>query len=436
MSSVLFLATEWDATRGGINALNRDLVQNCGLLCKNTHTIACAVLQATDEEIDDAAEMGVSLISLQQSAEVLEYTQDTFPKIAEVLNKYSCRFEYIVGHDIFTGPMAVNLATLFRSKSVVIIHTDYSSFKSLQDGGAAERAHEKEAVQADIVRSANIVMGIGPQLTDYARDLDGTNDVKRIRSFVPGLPSIEPLDVSARFPAITFGRYDERNQVLKQHQLCVEGFCEFVKRTEHDRTDKTLTVIGLSSDPSERMRQMNAVNNAAQRVQIGINIPCRAFLPREETWNQLRRSALGMMLSWREGFGLAGWETIAAGVPLMLSKRSGLFQFLDQNYDHLSACFYTVDVRGSNDGSVNPGDVEEVAYTLKRVFSKRDRIRRRATIFLDILKRRYSWRKRARVFLRRLDRKEFRAAGGRKKKAAARPSIGVDNPVPKVSFYT
>ena len=436
MSSVLFLATEWRTAKGGINALNRDLVQNCGLLCKGKHVIACAVSEATDEEIAQAAEMGVSLISLETCAGTPEFTQDSFPRIVAALKAQGCRYEFFVGHDIFTGPMAINLASVFRSKSVVIIHTDYSSFKSLQDGGAAESAHEKEALQAEIVRTASLVMGIGPQLTSYARDLDGTRDFKRIRSYVPGLPNIMALDISARFPAITFGRYDERNQILKQHQLCVEGFCEFVKRTEDDLIDKTLTVIGLSSDPEERMRQMNAVKDAAERVGIGINIPCRAFLPRDDTWEQLRRSALGMMLSWREGFGLCGWETIAAGVPLLMSKRSGLFQFLDRWYDHLSACFYAVDVKGSNTGNVNPRDVDEVAFALKQVFVNRERIRRRSRVFLDILKQRYSWKKRARVFLRRLDRDEFKAIPVRKRRDETTASVGVDNPVARVAFYT
>jgi hypothetical protein len=58
------------------------------------------------------------------------------------------------------------------------------------------------------------------------------------------------------------------------------------------------------------------------------------------------------MLSWHEGFGLVGWEAIAAEVPLVVSKRTGLYKLLDSPDDPVgAACVSVVDVRGFDGGS-------------------------------------------------------------------------------------
>lgn len=38
------------------------------------------------------------------------------------------------------------------------------------------------------------------------------------------------------------------------------------------------------------------------------------------------------MPSWHEGFGLVAWEAVAAGVPLIVSKESGVYEFLDEQF--------------------------------------------------------------------------------------------------------
>lgn len=402
MSSVLFLATAWNTSQGGINALNRDLVSHCGMRCKGKYTISCVVLSATSTEIEEAQELGVNLFSLDQVG-LVEFSQESIPQIANIFRGTPFHPRFVVGHDIFTGTIALVLATALKAKSVVFIHTDYSSFKALQDGGRAVSADEKEDVQRTMVRTAHYVMGIGPRLTEYARDLDETGDTARIRSFVPGLPSIPHRRSPKKFAGITFGRYDERNQLVKQHQLCVEAFLKFASDNAHDSTEKTLTVIGLSSEKTEHARQLQAILGIMEEYGIATNVSCREFMPREETWEKLRSSSLCLMLSWREGFGLAGWEAIAAGVPVLMSRASGLFCFLDKFYDPYNGCFYSVDVRGTPTGKANAADVEEACAQIRKLYACRDRLRRRSSVFLRALKENFTWSKRARVFLKRLD---------------------------------
>jgi hypothetical protein len=53
---------------------------------------------------------------------------------------------------------------------------------------------------------------------------------------------------------------------------------------------------------------------------------------RTELFDDLKAASVAAMPSWHEGFGLVAWEAIAAGVPLILSKNSGVYELIAQNH--------------------------------------------------------------------------------------------------------
>ena len=72
---------------------------------------------------------------------------------------------------------------------------------------------------------------------------------------------------------------------------------------------------------------------------------------RQKLFDALADNEVALMLSWHEGFGLVGWEAIAAGVPLVVSKRTGLYKLLSSSDDPVGeACVIGVDVRGPMGG--------------------------------------------------------------------------------------
>ena len=89
---------------------------------------------------------------------------------------------------------------------------------------------------------------------------------------------------------------------------------------------------------------------------------------RKDLFNALRRSSVCMMLSIHEGFGLVGWEAIAAGVPLIVSENSGLYELLYN--ESLGSYVCKIDIRGDLDKGVNSNDVRSVSNTLREI--KRD----------------------------------------------------------------
>src|SRR4030095_12023635 len=84
------------------------------------------------------------------------------------------------------------------------------------------------------------------------------------------------------------------------------------------------------------------------------------------------------MLSWHEGFGLTGWEAIAAQVPLIISRQSGLYRLVHESLgDPGSACLKVLDIRGreDNEDSVNfpPEDEKNVRDAIIDMVSNLER---------------------------------------------------------------
>ena len=86
------------------------------------------------------------------------------------------------------------------------------------------------------------------------------------------------------------------------------------------------------------------------RKETGRQIPVNATVytdDRQKLYVALADNEVALMLAWHEGFGLVGWEAIAAGVPLVLSKRTGLYKLLSSLDDPVgAACVSVVDVEG------------------------------------------------------------------------------------------
>jgi len=57
------------------------------------------------------------------------------------------------------------------------------------------------------------------------------------------------------------------------------------------------------------------------------------------------------MLSWHEGFGLAAWESIGAGIPLILSQNSGVYELLNDHGGMARGCVKSIEVLGSSSGA-------------------------------------------------------------------------------------
>jgi glycosyltransferase involved in cell wall biosynthesis len=387
---LLVAATGWGPSFGGINAFNLDFCLALGRLLKGAARVVCLTTSVDDTTRTAAREKGVEILALPGV-----WSGDpgaTVQAARELLRRAGIeRLDLTIGHDVFTGPVATSLRTLLGGTAAVIHHMSYGSYQAVKADG--QIAHQKEEEQRCVLREADIVLAVGPLLRGSAEEL--CQRANAVRMIVPGLAEIEPVvNREGMFRAIAFGRMGDEDDRIKQGRLAAAGYGRFVPQVIKLGLSHLLrlNVFGLSeakyAEEQEALKKL--VETHAGRV---VNVvACPYTQNRQELFNHLARNEVAMMLSWHEGFGLVGWEAIAAKVPLLVSRASGLYLLLSDDPETLGAdCVTAVDVRGSDEDMPREEDLAGVADALVQIAVNLPRALARAEKLKTHLHARYTW---------------------------------------------
>ncbi len=359
--NLIAFATAWGARHGGVNSFNMDLLQSLASAYRHAIAVTCVVPVASDDEAKSARDGEVNLINLglpESGCFGLNQSLDGMSEVTDISDDGGLIW---LGHDRITGELAIRASKKHGGKSIVIHHMSYSHYESFAENGPI--AHRKYLEQKEIFAAADIVVAVGPLLRDALADMLDVA-VDNIPMLVPGLPEIEPKLHVSKIKAFMSGRLDEGAAKIKQANLAVAAFAHSVKRCDMDAG--LPTSLRGESEPSMVLRGMNwegdssGEQTGAERDLLRFAEDCasRALniraLPFTEDRNQLfddvRSSSICLMPSWHEGFGLVAWESIAAGVPSIISKKSGVHQLLSAyKAGSLLSWYENIDVRGCAD---------------------------------------------------------------------------------------
>ena len=215
----------------------------------------------------------------------------------------------------------------------------YAHYEAFAESSAAADVKVRE--QKDLFKSADHVMAIGPLLRQALADMLDcpTNQVPML---VPGLADIQPKQHHHSFSTFVSGRLDASAGRIKQGQLSVAAFGHAVYLCDHDpglpdnlrgEAEPSLTLRGVDFEhvlgAGVSLQEADLRRYAEGIAQRAINLRALPFTEdRNALFEDLRSASLCLMPSWHEGFGLVAWEAIAAAVPLIASKKSGVVQLL------------------------------------------------------------------------------------------------------------
>lgn len=394
---IVVLNTNWGNKHGGLNSFNIDLCTHLAGILTDKYKVVCVVLNADDSEIEDARGRGVHLLSIKA-----DNTRFDSAMAAEVID--SIRESYVqdaawwVGHDIFTGPVAVKAANKSAgSRSAVLLHMDYKAyyvFKSGQGKSALEKGEEQKKVLND----ADLVMAVGPNLASVAREYVGPENKGKVVELIPGLSEVQKIYSPENFSAITFGRFVEGNEVIKQVKLAVAAFAHALKSHRHlfitSSPDPRFTVFGLT-DGNLKEENTDLIKLAERYADRLVTINGVPYLEnRQQLFDQLASHSVCLILSLHEGFGLAGLEAISAEVPLILSRASGLYKFISESLGKPGlGCLFEVDIKGAaDDPYFRPEDLEAVVNQLARIKADYPAAKQGATALKKLLSDRgFTW---------------------------------------------
>lgn len=385
----VFIATAWGFKRGGIDTFGTELVTQ--LAREVDIPVICFACDLTASSVQAPGRVVLLPIPADGSTDL---DPSLAPNLIAALKKEcpGVARPCWIGNDSITGHLALACNVLFHGISIVIQHMDYASYhvlKDLEGAGALNKAAE----QTRLISAASIACGVGPKLAALARSRLEANAETQVLELIPGLPDIVPARPPSTFSGITFGRFTSRMEPIKQAQLAIAAFARAIANAPYEiGPDPKLTVLGLEND-KKQLAMLNTLAYRYAKRQVVIN--GAPFLEdREELLDLLRRQSVAMMLSFHEGFGLVGWEAIAAGVPLVLSKNSGLFEMLDSRA--LENRVHGIDVLGGKKrNEVNALDVDAVAEKIVYIARNRSKTRERAESLRRELRDRFTWKRTA-----------------------------------------
>lgn len=386
--NVIALATAWGPRWGGINCFNADLVRGLATYWSHRGRIMCCVPFADDDEIEAARTSGIHLLHINKPGRHKTFSPDW---IDEILSdpETSSEFEsptLWVGHDVKSGDAAVRGGQSFPSaKSAVIMHMHYEAYKG--PVSSPQEAQDLFKQQRRLFQQPDFALAVGPLLRNALHAM-GRKDAAML---IPGFPVVKPETVKDGIHAIALGRFDAQNDLLKQISLAVAAVScavDEVMRASNDRIrnwNKKMKVFGVEDEA----QTATLCKLADARCGSALNIlPVRFDERREELLYELSHANIALLPSWHEGFGLAGWEAIAAETPLVLSRKTGLWKLLTDTFNDLAASGFVelVDIQGRyyepdrnageedgyNKDNFTPNDEEAVAKAVSRIIQNLD----------------------------------------------------------------
>lgn len=342
--NILLLATEWASKHGGLSSFNREL---CLSLARQGAYVACYVPSASDKEVRNARDGGVSLLVPPGDFEREELSMVRKPILPEGFQP-----EIIIGHDRITGDYANLLAENHfpHSKKVLFIHTAPEEIEWYKEKKVKEQtadAAERKRIQLNIAKQCDLVVAVGPHLySEFSTDLRGINSTVPIHEFIPGLFTMleeDNLKPPSSTRCLILGRAEDYS--LKGLGLAAKALGTIASHWNGDSALK-LIVRGVPVNSEEKLIQKLKEDCGTDSLDIVI----RCYSPHEKDLkNDLRESSLLLMPSLMEGFGLVGLEAISCGIPILISEKSGLAKMLKKYVpDRVAASTCVLPVSGEN----------------------------------------------------------------------------------------
>jgi glycosyltransferase involved in cell wall biosynthesis len=387
-------STAWGCTHGGVNSFNVDM---CRALSAVGCDVACVVLKCSTLDRQSALSRGVKLVSADLDGE--KFLENDFQTIEDALRSLNVSGDCWVGHDVISGRVARAMRDAISSDSqcVTFHHSHYLSYKGIE--ASALEAEAKDREQRETLAAADTVIAIGPKLAARARDMMrplgqlGPN----VSQVVPGLVSLPFLDAPNQFQLFFAGRLDGRSSRLKQVKLAAASFGRAIARSHVTLgDDPLLTLLGAGSESTQNLREV-AQEHSGRLVSLH-TLPFSN--DRDALLQRLSSQTAAMLLSVHEGFGLTAWESIGAGVPLIVSRNSGVYQYLSDVYGGAArGCVSCIDIRASATPDVpSADDIDAVAEAILAIARDPESARRDARHLREQL-RENTWSKLAADFL-------------------------------------
>ncbi|XP_078697542.1 uncharacterized protein LOC144925429 [Branchiostoma floridae x Branchiostoma belcheri] len=367
---VLLLNDEYGTSKGGISTINCQLGQ---MLVEAKAVVYCTALRVPEQDREAADRDGVQLIQPDRLGQKTDPTLDWltyyhsvhFPNLPQDV---TC----IIGHADITDTAAKNIkdqrypeADLVMFTHVLPEDTDY-----YKGGRKALKAWQKEKDMLDKVDNAKASFSVGKRIFEHFDNMyRGDKKPQSHEIFLPK-PSEMFLNTNVRpggeqKVVLSIGRV-RKVEKLKGHDLAGRSLRDVVKRV----TNVRWCVRGISEDDHETSKKILEDNLSSPDL-----IPTlRSYGTQADIRDDMMTAHLVLMPSRSEPFGLVGLEAIAAGIPVLISDKTGLAEMINDliNDKKLSEEHRHVIVETSVNDSDPAGDAKRWADKIVDILKHSD----------------------------------------------------------------
>lgn len=315
---ILVMATEWTAKHGGLSTFNREL---CKSLSSLGHDVVCVVPCIETGEADAALAVSVRLVGARPGG------SDPAGGLLRRLPLQGFTPDLIIGHGRITGEAArVQQQDSYpTAKRIHFVHMAPGEIEWYKDKeNAAQTAEQREGLELDLCKEADLVAAVGPRLYLEVGNLLSALQVQpRLFQFIPGLRGVTEREPSPLLLCLVLGRAEDIQ--LKGLDIAAKALAKLLESgSEFDSTPE-LVVRGAPAGTGTALR--DTLRELVYPSDLSIRV--KEYSSDIDAIEQdLRRASVLLMPSRREGFGLVPLEALQAGTPILVSNKSGFAEFL------------------------------------------------------------------------------------------------------------
>ncbi|MGV9409180.1 zeta toxin family protein [Nocardia sp. NPDC003693] len=367
---ILAVIDEWHPSKGGVIAVNKNL---CEALAALGHEVFVRVgHELTGNEGADT----VTLIAPRTS----DPNTPLRDQLVSDMSDLPPGIDAVIGHTRFSGPAAREIRnTMYPEATLVhMVHMIADAYGRVQ--GKPEKGATNLRIEADLVSTSDVAVGVGPALSEEAARLAAMTETSPVlHQLNPGVEffdQVRPPADRRTMRMLVFGRADDP----------VKGTMEAAKmvRALNARgIDVDLIVRGVPEAKVADHRRL--LTRAAGR-----EVDVRPYtLDRDEILADMRDANVVLMPSHIEAFGLVATETAGAGVPMVVPSASGAGRFFGDDTVFPSEL---TDGMLVEQGPEGPVSVEAWAAVLESQLSDQDGAWDRALQLQQILRdQQFTW---------------------------------------------
>lgn len=381
-TTVVAVSTYWGTRHGGVNALNYRLVSSLVAAYPNIQFIVAA-LDASPFLLEKAAtapnlKFIIETARQPGSGVALEaYSREHTDGLKAALKEHiePTADVFVIGHDVYTGHTALDAAGALRTdgaavQTIIFRHVSFLDYQTYYSTKSTPDIAAKNREQLNLLKKFDFVFSVGPRLYESAQSVVAAD---KLFQFIPGITEVSYSPPHDPVRLAAFGRFDGAHDLIKQSSLVIDCFARIAQqnatqpRTNRRWRDASLILIG--AEQSKTTEIQDAVREKAN-FPIALQLYPYTDTP-EEIEDIVRTSQvnIGVVPSFYESYGLVASEFIGFGIPLILSDRTGIYDWLREAHGGSAiGCLHALRTTGPlASGEPNENDIHALVTAIEQV---------------------------------------------------------------------